>query len=389
MSAGRVAELRANADRWANGSYAEANLKVSDRTARINVTGVLLNNATAIDEMYASWFGEDYSTYPGLIAQIKAAEANPNVDTLEFFFDTPGGIVAGLDEASQIVAKCGKPTKALVGWMCASAGYYLASQCGSIEASNRSSSVGSIGTLVSLMDATKMYEKIGISFYTISSSNAPNKAPEQHSDEYKAEIQKRVDYLGALFAERVAEGRSKATGNPISKDDVEKDFGRGGLVFANAALAAGMIDAVEETSSNRKEDMMGEVDKGASAEAIATAMQQGVKQERARVSSLLPFMAADSDRVMKAITDGEELGSALFSELHEAGLAKAEASAVTRHEASEQARIAAEAVARESDVAPELATKDDEVPVAEDADDALMAQATKKSQIKPKTAGGK
>lgn len=383
----RLESIRANADRWASKAYASENLKVVNGEAIIDVSGVLLNSANMVDEYYAKIFGESYTTYPGLISQLQAAESNPAVQSITLNFDTPGGMVAGLDEAAMVLAGCGKKTKAVVGWMSASAGYYLASQCNSIVASNSASSVGSIGTVVSLVDATALYEKMGVKFYTLSSSNAPRKALEPHSEEFKKEVQQRIDYLANIFVDRVAEGRNRATGKAFTKDDVEQNFGRGGLVFAGAALSAGMIDAIGEAlQSNHKEATMGAVEVGADQGAIAKASQDGVSKERARVASLLPWMSTDSERINACIKDGSEMTPELLAELSAKAAEKATAGAQAKAEKDEQARVDAEAARRLADVAP-VVTGVDTTPVDEAAkveadEQAALAAINEKSKIK-------
>ena len=375
----RIETARTNADRWSMKGYAAENLCVANGCAIIYVERVLLAAATLIDEYLGLIWGETYTTYPGLIAQLRAAESDPSVNSIILNFDTPGGMVAGLDEAAQILAGCGKKKKttARIGWMAASAGYYLASQCNESVAMNETSSVGSSGTIVSLIDATGYYEKLGVKFYTISSSNAPRKAPAEHSEEFKKEVQMRVDYLANIFVERVAEGRSAATGKTITKDEVEMNFGRGSLVFAKAAMAAGMIDAIGEAAlqSNQKEDRM-------SAEVKGAAFEDGIKQERSRVCSLLPWMAADSEKVIAAIKDGSELTPEMVADLSTKAAEKAIADAKAKAAKEDEARVAAEAAQRQADAAPVVATVDveDKAALEKQEHDALLARVMKKSK---------
>jgi len=391
FSEDKIQEFRSNADKWVGENYAETNLVVDGTSAIIQVNGILLDSASRIDEYYARWFGEAYSTYSGIAAQIDAAEKNPYVEEIQFVFNTPGGLVAGGDNLAQIIAGCGKATKAVVGWMAASMGYYLASQCDTISATAPTSSVGSIGTIVSLTDTTKYYEQFGIKFYTISSTNAPRKAPEPHSEEFKREIQSRVDELAAIFVQRVSEGRTRALGREVNAEEVETNFGRGGLVIAKTALAVGMIDAVEEAINAKEDNMAGDaVITGFTQDQLDAACEEGVSKERARVASLLPFMGADSERVIKAIEDGEVLGADLFGELNAKAVAQARADALAEAKAEEEGAKEEEAESREDDAAPEVSGVDptgEGEESSEAADEAIMALAVKKSNIKPQ--GGK
>jgi ClpP class serine protease len=313
------------------------------------------------DQYMSDVFGEAFTTYGGIIAQTQAAERNPDVQRVVYDFDTPGGHVKGVEEAGLVIATCTKPTVAVSGGMVASAGYWLASQAGEIVALDRAASFGSIGTVVDLVDASAAYEKMGVKFYSITSKNAPKKRLEPHSEEFIAEIQERVDALGEMFATTVAEGRSAATGESVSVADVEKNFGRGGLLLADAAKAAGMIDAVEKTAkTSNKEDNMADnkVDQAVHEQAVTAARDEGVSKERARVASLLPWMNTDSERVMQAIESGEEMGPELMTELSKKAAENAKEQAIANAKAEAEAEVEAAAKAREEDDAPEVSGLD-------------------------------
>lgn len=374
-----IEEIRANADKWAKSGYATANLAVHDTTAIININGVLLSSASMIDNYMAEVFGESFTTYGGLMAQIQAAESNPFVESILFAVNTPGGHVEGLDEVAMAIATSPKPTKALVSYMAASAGYYLASQAGEVIASSITSSVGSIGTIISLVDDTEFFEKMGVKFYSISSSNAPNKAPEPHSDEFKQTIQNRVDSLEAIFIQRVSEGRSRASGKDITEEMVKQDFGRGGLILAREAMAAGMIDAINDNTL--KKPMEAEMSEKENAHAMesakADAMASGVNKERARVMSLLPWLDTDKGAICEAISNGSEMTPELMQNLSETAAETAKANAIAEAEKAALAAI-------ESDVAPEVTETVNKVDVSEEqrAEDDFFAKAMAKSKIK-------
>ena len=373
----KIAAIRANADRWSDATYAAENLQVHNGVAKIDVKGVLLQNATFIDELYAKYLGENYATYPGIAMQIKLAEADPRVDSIELYIDSPGGEVAGLDEAAMILAGCKKKKKAKVSWMAASAAYYMASQADEIEATTPAASFGSIGVVVDMVDASEAWEKIGVRFYSVTSTKAPRKRQPPHSDEFKAELRARLDDLHEIFATRVAEGRSRATGKTVSIDTVNMNFGQGGLLIAKAAESVGMIDRIEQVAPNQ-EVAVSEVTK---AQATEEFVAQGVKQERARVASLLPWMGADPDRVVAAIKSGESLSPEMVTELSEKAAAKAAEAREQKAKADQEAREAEALKAREADAAPQLTAKASEKDVPKSDNDikldAIRAEARK------------
>ncbi|MFI4894432.1 MAG: hypothetical protein ACIAQ0_13535, partial [Phycisphaerales bacterium JB058] len=168
-------------------------------------------------------------------------------------------------------------------------------------------------------------------------------------EQFKEQQRSRIDDLQAVFADRVAEGRSRASGKDFTRESVNENFGRGGLLVAGDAMAVGMLDEIEpfraeaKSAKTTKEVAMSDekttvaVDEGQ----IDAAVERGVQQERARVAALLPWMDADSERVERAITEGEELTPALMAELSNAA-----------REKIKEASPAAAADEREADEAP-------------------------------------
>lgn len=375
VKAEKLDEIRGNADKWAGSGYANNNLNVVGGEAHISIKGVLLESASVIDELYAKYFGETYSTYGGIQAQIVAAEQNSFVNKIIFDVDSPGGVMAGVDNAAMQIATSTKPTEARVGWMAASAAYYLASQADSIVASNPTSSVGSIGVVVDLVDASEAYKKWGVKRYSITSTNAPKKRPEPHSEEFVAQVTERLDELHNIFASRVAEGRTRATGDKLSVEKVNETFGQGGMVIAAAAKEIGMIDSISDMSSNPKEVGMTEQEKADVQVQIDSAKDEGVNQERARVAALLPWMAADSEGVMTAIESGEAVSQTLIAGFSTKMAEKAKADAEAQVVADDSARVAQAAAKVEADKTPEVSgvVTEDERSEDEKVQDELLA----------------
>jgi ClpP class serine protease len=329
-----------NWDKFADKKYAAESLAIENGRARINVTGVLLESADAWDDLLSEYGYFDFTTYEGLTNQIEAAEANPYVDAVDFYFDTPGGSVAGVDGAAMAIRNMKKESRVIVGFYCCSAGYYLASQADSIVASAPSSTIGSIGVVVSLVDTTEMWAKYGVKFYDITSTNAPEKRKPAHSDEYKQQIREQLDGYHEVFARRVAEGRSGATGKEVTSDLVNETYGRGGVMLADKAISVGMIDGILESETvsvkTTEENMAEEKDpvemQEQLAEAQAKGKTEGVSAERERVQGFLAWADVDMDRVAKAIEDGEEMSASFVKEM----TAKARESAVVPGAAAEE-----------------------------------------------------
>jgi len=151
--------------------------------------------------------------------------------------------VTGVDTlAAQMFALRGvKPQIAMVNGMCASAGYWLASQCDE-NVSVPFGEIGSIGTRwTPHEDISGALEKAGIVVTEIYSGKykiegTPN---EPLSAETQAFKQAQSDAVYATFLAAVARGRG------VTPAAVESGYGEGRVLFAKDALAAGLIDRID------------------------------------------------------------------------------------------------------------------------------------------------
>lgn len=204
--------------------------KVMERAgdvARINISGVL----TESPDWFATLFGGGNTTYGDISAAILSAETDPDVKSIEFVYRSPGGEALPVAAVGDQIAAMKKPNTARV-VMATSAAYWLASQSNSVVADNRSALFGSVGAVVS---ARKPSES---AFVEVTSTNAPNKRPDPETEEGRAAIRVMLDQIEDLFSTAVAVGRDTTV------EKVNNDFGRGGMMLAQQALDAGMIDAI-------------------------------------------------------------------------------------------------------------------------------------------------
>lgn len=208
--------------------------KVIDGAAHIPITGQLTPSA----DPCGAFTGQAETEYGFIQAAAIQAEDDPAVSEIAFDTDSPGGYVSGLDETAQIIGMLTKPTTAYVGNMAASAAYWLASQADKIIALSPASQVGSIGVALEEYDDDQALAAEGITHRVYTSTDAPDKRPDTKTQEGQAKVISQLDALHSIFVRRVAEGRK------VSEEKVNKDFGRGGVLLAEAAMAAGMIDEV-------------------------------------------------------------------------------------------------------------------------------------------------
>lgn len=267
--------------------------------AQINITGVLTKDPSWI----LRYFGGGNTAYSEIISAINEAERDPAIKEVVFSIDSPGGQTSGLSDAMDAVAGMTIPTRAEVSGMAASAAYGLASQAGSITALNRSAMFGSIG-----VKGTYFVDETVVE---ITSSNAPEKAPDVTTAEGKATVQKLLDQIEAVFIEDIARGRGTTT------DKVKSDFGRGGVFLAHDAKTHGMIDDVKDrtqqpgatTTTQEAKSMNLQELKAQHPDTYAAAVAEGVAQEKDRVSAHLTMGEASGD--LKTAIEAVEKGDAL------------------------------------------------------------------------------
>jgi ClpP class serine protease len=201
-----------------------------DGVATIPVTGPIFRYANLFTDLSGA-------TSLGILAQeLGAAVADPQVKAIVLKLDTPGGQASGVAEfADQVrAASAVKPLVAYVDNMAASAGYWIAAAAPRVVLA-KTAHVGSIGVIASVV-TDKPRDGSGV--YQFVSSQSPDKRIDPSTDEGAAKIQARVDALAAIFIDSVAAFRG------VSADVVATSFGRGDLLLPQAAIAAGMADAV-------------------------------------------------------------------------------------------------------------------------------------------------
>lgn len=173
--------------------------------------------------------------------QFRQALNDPSIKAIVIDVDSPGGTVSGVDElASEIFASRGKKeTTAVVNCLCASAAYYIASQCSKIVASP-SSQTGSIGVYAALRDESEMLAKQGVKVHlvTYGENKAAGDPRVPTSDGAIADLKEMVHAFGEQFDSAVARGRK------ISATKVRESYGQGKVFTAKQAKALGMVDSV-------------------------------------------------------------------------------------------------------------------------------------------------
>jgi ClpP class serine protease len=208
-------------------------LRIIGSTGVLSIEGPLFRHANLIT---------DYSggtTYDAVWRGLEAALENHAIASLLGRFATPGGEADGLSELGKAfrAARERKPFWSYVDGMCASAGYWLASQTERII-SEETAETGSIGVRCGIVDYSAAEEMAGERHIEIISSQSPGKRGTPVNDDVIGRLQVRIDDLAELFVAAVAEGRG------VSVRKVLEDFGKGDVMIASKALDAGLIDEI-------------------------------------------------------------------------------------------------------------------------------------------------
>lgn len=173
--------------------------------AIVDACGVLYAGADAAWEEYG------VQCPNRLLAKVAQAQDDEMVDKVLINWDSPGGAVTCIDECAHELAEMnenGKPVISYTGSMMASAAYYIASGSQMIVAS-KSAHVGSIGVYTAHIDATSMYERMGMAIEVFRSGKLKGAGAYNTAltKEQRAEIQSQIDQLAEQFKGFVTSNR--------------------------------------------------------------------------------------------------------------------------------------------------------------------------------------
>jgi signal peptide peptidase SppA len=206
-------------------------LDVRGETAVIHVDGAIDKNLGWMDRI--SFSATDLMDVDRAIAR---AGADPKIYNVMFAFDSPGGTVPGVPETAARIAALGK-VKNVAAYLdngC-SAAYWLAAMCSEIYAAPSSSS-GSIGVYLAVLDESRALELLGIRIETLQDGNlktagAPWKPLSESEKKY---LQDRTDQIGEMFRSAITSARPR----------VDAAAMEGQAFLGAAALEAGLIDSL-------------------------------------------------------------------------------------------------------------------------------------------------
>ena len=219
-----------------NAAAAQVGFARAGSVAIIPVHGVIRHRPGLLEQLFGIG-----ASGQRLEARLRLAAADPDVSAIVLDVDSPGGSVGGLPELADMLfgLRGDKPIVAVANTVAASAAYWLAAQADEIVASP-SAVVGSVGVWMAHVDISGFEEMLGIKTTLISAGEykVEGNPFEPLSDEARAELQRHADASHAEFVAALARGRG------VAAKTVREDFGKGRLLRAKDALAAGMVDRV-------------------------------------------------------------------------------------------------------------------------------------------------
>jgi signal peptide peptidase SppA len=173
---------------------------------------------------------------------IRKAVADSEIGSILLAIDSPGGTVAGTDDLAKEVAAANKlkPVYAFVSDLCASAAYWVGSQCEAIYANSSTAWIGSIGTMLTIYDLGRAADTAGVEVLVFGTGPLKGAGTEgtKITEEQRAYFQSLVNRTQPEFDAAVSRGRSF---NSAQLAAVKT----GGVFDAKEALALGLIDGIQ------------------------------------------------------------------------------------------------------------------------------------------------
>ena len=243
--------------RWASGEPASAETMETVRAAQaarsarktsaataggtiavLPVFGVMAQRANLADDIS----GAGGTSTEQFTQKFRDAMADDSVIGILPLFDTPGGSVFGIEDLANEIynARGKKPVIGFVSSLCASAGYWVASQCDELY-SAAGGMTGSIGVYTQHVDVSAAMEKSGIKQEFIAAGKYKIEGNQYGplSDEARAFTQSQIDAYYNAFTKAVARGRG------VSVSAVRGGMGQGRCLLPADAQAAGMINGID------------------------------------------------------------------------------------------------------------------------------------------------
>lgn len=231
-----------------------------------------------------------------LATDLTKAIEDEEIDSIILNVDSPGGHVTGINEMANMIRKYGaiKPIHGYCGGTAASGGYWLLSACNTVTIDS-TARLGSIGVVVA------MKPKSPDDPIEIVSTASPLKRVDYTTKEGKAVVVEELDALAEVFISSVASFRS------VTDRVVMKDFGKGGILVGEHAVAVGMADKIGSL-----EELIEENKKGGHSMSKILVTAEALKQDHTAVYE--EVFNAGASSVSDQVSEKDKMIAALVEE---------------------------------------------------------------------------
>lgn len=238
----------------------------------------------------------------GFRSLLNQAEKNDHIKAVLIRVNSGGGSATAGEEMTAYLKDFSKPVVVSSASMNASAAYEISSQADYIFV-NKSTEIGSIGTVIQFTDYSDLLDKLGIKSDNIASADSKDSSygTRELTDEEREYYQNLVDQINEVFIENVAEGRN------MSVDEVRKLAT--GLVFSG-------VDAVDNGIADEIGTRKDAADKAAELGGIKTEDYKEVSltlSSPSSITSILDLLGSsnlDPAEIVDILEDGNHGGNA-------------------------------------------------------------------------------
>lgn len=205
--------------------------------AVVPLFGTMMQHA----DLFTEWSGGTSTTRLG--QDLRKFDADPDIGAIVLEVHSPGGQIFGTEELADVVREiaAGDRTRivAVANSMAASAAVWVATQAEEFV-STQGGWIGSIGVVVIHTDFSGAEEQAGIKTTLVATpaKKAEGNPYEPLGEDVRAEIERDNDKAYAKFRGAVARGRG------VTAQTVDEEFGGGGMLLADDAVSAGLVDRI-------------------------------------------------------------------------------------------------------------------------------------------------
>lgn len=202
---------------------------VNGNVAVIPVKGAILGDGGGV-------FDDTSASASIIVDLLERANQDESIQAIVLEINSPGGSAVASEEIANAVKRVNKTTVAWIREAGASGGYWIASASDHIIAS-RMSITGSIGVVSSYLDFSEFIEEHNVSYQRLVFGKYKDAGSPFRELTYQEEalFQKKIDRIGEIFIEEVAENRN------MSFDDVSV-HAHGMFLLGEEAYDANLID---------------------------------------------------------------------------------------------------------------------------------------------------